>query len=219
MPFSQLSTSVTIINSGLIGYMGISLTNFDTSAVSAIASGSGIEIAGAFFKASEDITINASSWTAITTATNAYLALTPSGTAGSQILTAAWTATSPTWSTSKQGWYASAASNIRVVAKFYKNSSASYLHKYLLDNPQNIIPNGAFIGGIGSMALLTNFGGILYDGDTVAGSASLGYGYMKPETSTTSSIQTIAWTTTTSVWKALGGCNGGGCLGLFIQIL
>jgi hypothetical protein len=121
MAFSQISTSVTIINSGLKGYIGLSLTNFTSTAVSAIASGSAVEIAGAFFLADADITINASSWTAITTATTCYLALTPSGTAGSQTLAAAWTATAPVWSTSKQGWYATAASSVRVVASAYKD--------------------------------------------------------------------------------------------------
>lgn len=118
---SQISTSVTIINSGLKGFIALSLTNFTSTAVSAIASGSAVEVAGAFFLADGDITINASSWTAITTASTAYLALTPSGSAGSQTIAAAWTATAPVWSTSKQGWYATAASSVRVVASAYKD--------------------------------------------------------------------------------------------------
>lgn len=131
MAFSQISTSVTILNSGLIGYMGVSLTNYTSTSLSLIASGSGVEVAGAFFKADSDITPNATSWTAITTATTAYLAVVPSGTAGSQILSASWTATSPTWSSSKQGWYASAASSTRIIGSAYKNGAASQHHKFV----------------------------------------------------------------------------------------
>ena len=147
MPFSQIPTAVTILNSGLIGYCGVSLTNYSTSALSAIASGSAIEIAGAFFKADADITINATSWTAITTATTAYVTLTPSGTAGSQILTAEYSATAPTWSTSKQGWYASAASSVRYVAQVYKVSSTQQSYKAnLLSYSEYISQYGVGVG-------------------------------------------------------------------------
>lgn len=137
MAFSQIATSVTILNSGLIGYCGVSLTNFATSGLSAIAAGSSVEIAGAFFKADADVTINASSWTAITTATTAYLHLTPSGTAGSQIISAEWSATEPVWNTSKQGWYASAGSLVRVVAGAYKDGPTSQSAKIFLGLNQN----------------------------------------------------------------------------------
>jgi len=156
MAFSQISTSVTIINTGLIGYNGISLTEFSTSAISAIASGSGIEIAGAFFKADSDVAINASSWTVITTGVNAYVYLTPSGTAGSQIITASWEATVPTWSTSKQGWYASTASNVRTVGRVTKVSATQQSNKLLMNKEDLILQQRADIGGntaIGSGAL------------------------------------------------------------------
>jgi hypothetical protein len=136
MAFNQIATSVTIINSGLIGYQGISLTDFSATTVSYIAAGSGIEIAGAFFKAGTDIVPEASSWTAITTATTAYLALTPSGTAGSQILTAAWVSSgSIIWSDSKQGWYNSG-ETARLVVTAYKGSATQYLQKRILKNEQ-----------------------------------------------------------------------------------
>jgi hypothetical protein len=128
----QISTSVTIINS-LLGINALSLTNFTTSAASSIAAGSKIEIASAFFNFSSDTLPNASSWTAITTATTAYLGLTPSGTAGSQIISASWLSYAPTWSTSKQGWYSSTASNIRVVASAYKAGPTSYSNKSLIN--------------------------------------------------------------------------------------
>ena len=131
MAFSQIPSSITIIQSGLIGYQAISLTEFTTSAASLIAAGSSVEIAGAYFKAGTDITPDASSLTAISSLTTCYLALTPSSTAGSQILTATWESAAPVWSDSKQGWYASAASNVRIVASMYKVASGNYISKFI----------------------------------------------------------------------------------------
>ena len=108
MAGSQISTSVTIINS-LLGYQAVSLTNMTTSAESLIAAGSKVEIASAFFTFSGDETPNASSWTACGAGNTCYITVIPAGTAGSQTVTAEYTDTAPIWSTSKQGWYASAA--------------------------------------------------------------------------------------------------------------
>jgi len=141
------------------------LTEFTTSANSAIAAGSGIEIAGAFFKASEIITPNASSWTAIATASTAYLGLTPSGTAGTQILSAAWISTAPVWATDKQGWYSSAGSNIRAVASAYKAAGATAQSEKTLYNKFNIIKGtnwntalAALLGAGWTTALASNLG-------------------------------------------------------------
>lgn len=139
MAFTQIPTSVTILQSGLIGYQAISLTEFTTSAASLIAAGSSVEIAGAYFKAATDITPTATSLTAISSLTTCYLALTPSGTAGSQILTATWQSAAPVWSDSKQGWYASAASNVRYVASMFKVASGNYQAKYILENQQQLL--------------------------------------------------------------------------------
>ena len=134
MAFSQIATSVTIINSGLKGYQAVSLTNFTVSAESAIADGSAVEIANAFFLASGDV--SASGFSAITTGNTCYIALTPSGTAGSQLLTAAWTETAPTWRDDAQGWYASAASAVRYVAGTTKTGTSSAEPDFILANTQ-----------------------------------------------------------------------------------
>lgn len=142
MSGQQIATSVTILNSYL-GFQAISLTDFSLTTVSAIAAGSKVEIAGAFFTFTSDETINASSWTAIATGSTAYIALTPSGTAGSQIVTAAFTTTAPVWSVSKQGWYASASSVVRYVAGCYKAGASSYQNKWIIENtPERIKPHG-----------------------------------------------------------------------------
>ncbi len=146
MAFSQISTSVSIISSGLKGYQAISLTQFVTSAQSLIASGSAIEIANAFFLANGNITPNASSWTAVTTANTAYIALTPSGSAGSQVLAAVYTDTAPTWVLSKAGWYASAASLTRYAAGVTKTSATQYDGAFILGVHQDYGMAGIVVG-------------------------------------------------------------------------
>lgn len=120
---------MTIISS-LLGYQALSLTNLTTSAESQIAAGSKVEIASAFFTFASDE--QPSGWSSITTAATAYITLTPSGTAGSQIVSAAYTETAPEWSDSKQGWYASAASSTRYVGKVTKTSATQYDNKRIL---------------------------------------------------------------------------------------
>lgn len=127
----QIATSVTIISS-LLGFQAISYTNLNTSAATIIAAGSKVEIGGAFFNWDSNETVNATSWSSITTATTAYIALTPSGTAGSQIITASYVSTLPVWSSSKQGWYISTGSVVRVIGSVYKTSATQYDRKRFL---------------------------------------------------------------------------------------
>lgn len=133
MAGSQISTSVSIIDS-LSGFMALSLTEYNTSAAAAIAAGSKVEIAGAFFQFPSDET--PTGWAAIVTATTAYIALTASGTAGSQVVNAGYVSTAPTWRDDLQGWYASAASSVRIVASIYKAEATRYVNKRVLDIKQ-----------------------------------------------------------------------------------
>jgi hypothetical protein len=169
MSGSQISTGITIINS-LLGFNGVSLTNQTTSASTAIAAGSKVEIAGAFFTFGSDETPLASTWTnLISVASTGYIALTPSGTAGSQIVSASWvTAGNVVWSESKQGYYTSAASNIRVIGSAYKTSATQYDYKRILTQrienliPGNSVPNSS----------LSNMSSATVKGQTVGGSGS-----------------------------------------------
>jgi len=129
---TQISTSVTIISSGLLGWQAISLSNMDTSAATVITAGSKCELAGAFFTFGTDCTPQATTWTAITTAKTAYITLTPSGAAGSQVATAKWSETAPEWSDSKQGYYFTAGSSIRYIGGCYKGGATSYQDKFVL---------------------------------------------------------------------------------------
>ena len=158
MAGSQIGTSVTIISS-LLGYQAISLTNFATSAQSLIAAGSKVEIAGAFFNFPGNETPNASSWTAVGTGNTAYIAVIPAGTAGTQTVTAEYSDTAPTWITSKQGWYASAASLTRYVAGVTKTSPTQYDDAFIVHGeqelsavnrwfPQDITINGLITGAL-----------------------------------------------------------------------
>lgn len=167
---AQIVTSVTIINS-LLGYNGVSLTDYSTSALTTIAAGSKLEIGGAFFHWATAETPVASSWTAIATASTAYLKCTPSGSAGTQISTARWSSVTPVWSTAKQGWYASAASIARVVASAYKTSATQQDKKRLLlgkqafgiDERTTIHADGAIDSDttISSDGVLTGGGGVV----------------------------------------------------------
>lgn len=125
---------MTIIDS-LSGFMALSLTEYNTSAAAAIAAGSKVEIAGAFFTFAGDEAIEASTWTSIVTGNTAYIALTAAGSAGSQTVTATYTQTAPTWRDDLQGWYASAASNVRVIGSVYKAEATRYYPKYIY-NPK-----------------------------------------------------------------------------------
>ena len=62
--------------------------------------------------------------------------MTPSGTAGSQILRAKYAQAAPVFSTSKQGWYSSAASIVRHVAGVYKESATQYKNAFVMGNVQ-----------------------------------------------------------------------------------
>jgi len=153
MAGSQISTGVTIINS-LKGFQAISLTNYATSAATAIATGSVVEVAGAFFSWAGDET--PTGWAGISTTQTAYIALTPSGTAGSQIVSASYTATAPTWRDDNQGWYTSAGSSIRVVGGTYKTSATQYDNKFIYVGG----PTGVYgVHGVGPT-------GVYGDGDT-----------------------------------------------------
>jgi len=159
MAGAQISTSVTILSS-LLGYQGISLTNFATSAVSQIAAGSKVEVAGAFFTFTSAQTITG--WSSISDDATAYIICTPSGTAGSQILTPSWSSTVPVWSTSKQGWYVTSGSNVRVVGSVNRISASQSSVKTVFPSNQYPYPPALNAGEFGvkigeSLAIATHY--------------------------------------------------------------
>ncbi len=131
----QISTSVSIINS-LDGLESISLTNMNDASAPDIPAGCVVEIAGAFFGFSSAATPQATTWTAITTGATAFVTLSPSGSAGTQIVTAKWSDTAPEWIPSKGAYYLSGASTIRYIAGCRKEGATSYYKKFILDPHQ-----------------------------------------------------------------------------------
>jgi len=155
MPFSQIATSVNIFSSGLVGYCAVSLDSWAVGAITSvpsIAAGSAVEIAGAFFTATEDISI-----TAPTATGYSYLALAPSGTAGSQTLTASFISAAPIWSNSKQGWYTSAASTIRVVGRIRKQMT-DYTEKRMFAHTNLTVQFVQYSPAVGALLIGTDIG-------------------------------------------------------------
>jgi len=144
----QVVTSVTSFSNMAKGYMGVTLLDYATSALSVIHEGSVLEVAGTCFR--WDAAETPGTWVNCTTAATAYLTCVPSGSAGTQILTSGWTSTAPTWHDVNQGWYASAGSSSRVIASAYKTSNTSQNNKRLLLDPivDEARPNAIVSGGI-----------------------------------------------------------------------
>jgi hypothetical protein len=134
MGILQIPTSVSVLQRGIIGYQAVSFSGLGELSESAptILAGSAIEISSAYFECTSDTAINATSWASITTGNNCFVYLEPSGSVGNQIITAYYTESAPIWSTSKQGWYASAASTNRYVMVLKKDSSTHYRNKIVL---------------------------------------------------------------------------------------
>ena len=107
----------------------ISITELYTATAPKISTGSVIENNGALFYANADETISTTDpYTSATVADGiVYIIYQISGTT----LTAAFTATAPTWSDNKQGWYGTGAqSGNRYSPYMMLKSSTSYTNKY-----------------------------------------------------------------------------------------
>jgi hypothetical protein len=107
------------------GYHQLTLTNYDNTTVPAIAAGSAIECNGALYKFDTEEAISTTD--PVTSATVAdgtvYVCIVP----GATTCTAAFTATAPTWSDSKQGWYGTGGqANYRYAEYFVTKEDSNY---------------------------------------------------------------------------------------------
>jgi hypothetical protein len=127
----------TIQSRSMKGFLDMSLEGMTTGSVPTILAGSHIEINASIYQFSADYAPNASSWTAISSASNVFLKAIPSGTT----CTVEYTTTAPTWSSSKKGWYTS---NDRIFAWMRKDSTGA-LYKYKHFMPGTEVPNVLFI--------------------------------------------------------------------------
>ncbi len=114
------------------GHHKISLTNWGSTAVPAIASGSKIEVNGALFKFTSDEAIGGSPSDG-----NVYIKLIPD----EGLVTAEFTNTAPTWDTQKGGWYQPGTNNRYLNFTMHKSGS-SYLNKKEIPNSPRLLCQG-----------------------------------------------------------------------------
>jgi len=120
-------TDIEQLQAQRIGYMAVSLTEYDSDLEPEIAEGSVLEIGGAVYEAAADEPITG--WGGIGNSNDVYI-LIDAGTLG-----AVFTLVAPTWSTTKQGWYDGLD---RYVAKLYKDAGGDYTDKGLLQGGPEI---------------------------------------------------------------------------------
>jgi hypothetical protein len=133
--YTQLDTDILALqltsDANFVGKHNISLTNYDTTGVPAIAAGSIVECNGALFEftADEAVTGTPSNGTV-------YIQIVPSTTT----CTAAFTNTAPTWSDAKQGFYGTGgAANYRYLEFEMTRSSATvYSNKHTFTHDDNV---------------------------------------------------------------------------------
>jgi hypothetical protein len=145
------------------GYHQLTLTNYDNTTVPAIAAGSAIECNGALYKFDSEEAISTTD--PVTSAAVAdgtvYVCIVP----GATTCTAAFTATAPTWSDSKQGWYGTGGqANYRYAEYLAVKATASYSPKIPLSN-KNTLKVGLTANQTVSTAGRTNvlFDSVIYD--------------------------------------------------------
>ncbi len=122
----QLTTDKTFKS-----YHQLALTEYDTTTVPAIAAGSVIECNGALYKFDSEEAISTTDPVTSSTVADGtvYVCIVP----GTTTATAAFTATAPTWSDSKQGWYGTGGSaNYRYVEYVMTKSGSNYIAKTIM---------------------------------------------------------------------------------------
>ena len=133
-----------IIQQGLTdrGYMRVSLTNFASTAASAIGTGSVMEVAGSIYQFTETA-MSLAAGTASASVAIYFIAI-PS--AGGTAVTISMDSTAPTWVDAKQGFYASAASTSRYLGGAYIGTAATYFNKWIYHESEKKV-GAAIYGG------------------------------------------------------------------------
>lgn len=150
MAGQQVEVVANAIEKQRLGYTGLSLTEYDADNEPQIAAGSKVEIAGALFEFTADESI--SGWGGIGNNNDVYIKLVVSGTA----ITAEFTTTAPTWSTSNQGWYGTGGAALhRYVAWLRKDGSGNYTAKRLLKDRDALLRTRRWIFTSGSGAVFS----------------------------------------------------------------
>ena len=122
----DLTALMNTVDLQRVNRLALSLTNYDNTALPAIAAGSLAEVAGTWFKFTAEEAITG--WAGVAVGA-AYIKLVPAGTDPDEV-TAEFTDTAPTWSDAKQGWYGTGgAANHRYIATLMKVDAATYATK------------------------------------------------------------------------------------------
>jgi hypothetical protein len=151
--YTQLDTDILALqltsDANFVGKHNISLTNYDTTGVPAIAAGSIVECNGALFEftADEAVTGTPSNGTV-------YIQIVPSTTT----CTAAFTNTAPTWSDAKQGFYGTGdAANYRYLEFEMTRSSATvYSNKHTFTHDDNVKLDKLAVNAITATTITTD---------------------------------------------------------------
>jgi len=138
--YTQLDTDILALqltsDANFAGKHTVSLTNYNTTGLPAIAAGSIIEVSGALYEFTSDEAITGSPSNGAV-----YIQIIP----GATTCTAAFTNTAPTWSDAKQGFYGTdAAANYRYLEYKMTKSGTSYGNKQRItydDNLDNLTAN------------------------------------------------------------------------------
>ena len=118
-----------LFNIALVGIIPLSLTNWDTTGIPAIAEGSKIEVAGSVYTFASTESIGG---TASTSNIN-YIMVTTS----SSSITASYTTNAPVWVASKHGWYDSSTGAKRYVGGCGINKHMKWIYDKGHDNNFN----------------------------------------------------------------------------------
>ncbi len=138
MANSQVTIRDTQLEKQRIGFLRLSMTNFDNTSEPAIDGGSVVEIGGSLvvFSSNEAIT----GWGGVANDTDCYIKLVP----GVGLVTAEFVEEPPTWSDGKQGWYDGIH---RYVAGLHKGAGAGdYEDKWIYRCSQDDNADHRFLG-------------------------------------------------------------------------
>jgi len=137
---ANITSLMETIDATRTGYIALSLTEYDSTVVPAIAGGSLVEVAGSLFRFSTTEAISTTGVTS-TAAQMYYIRLVPT----SSQCSAQFSTTASAWREDLQGYYHSTTSNNRVVGGTYF-TGADYLNKALY-RQQDII-RASFADGL-----------------------------------------------------------------------
>jgi hypothetical protein len=106
---------ITQVSKQRIGFMSLSLTNYDNNSEPQIAIASVVEINQSLFRFMEDTPIIGTPSSGVMN----YIVLIPSGSGEDQIASPNWTTVAPYWKDTRQGWYSSGGTQRYVARCWY----------------------------------------------------------------------------------------------------